>query len=226
MLTFKKIILALFIIFGCVHPCEAQYLEDDVKDNENPAYLEDETAKSEELFNELFSDYPETERDITKVKNFDDSLDEVAGVIKKTNPNITNPIQREQEKNTPINGDLQIGITRNSFGISKNALGKPACFFSVTMKSNLNKDIRIIGLYLVYPHRTFAFAFKDIKAGKSQEHRIKTSGDICYNLTGVPDINISKCKIYGVSGSECVKRMKWSEDIEASEESEENSRIF
>ncbi len=217
MRAFEKTVLAFLILFGFAYPCGAQYLEDDVKDKQKPVYMEDETAKSEELFNELFSDYSETERDITKVKTFDDSLDQVVGTIKTTNPNITKPIQEEQEKNIPIDGDLQIGITRNSFGIFKNALGEVACSFSVTMKSNLNKNIRIIGLYLVYPHRTFAFAFKGIDAGGSQEHRIKTSGNICYNLTGVPDINISKCKIFGASGSECAKRMKWSESIEAPE---------
>lgn len=174
--------------------------------------LPDENNEDEELFNELFSDYSESERDITKVKTFDDAISKAAEKLK--NNKVTESDVYEEQTLPPLNGDMVIGITKNSFKIFRDISGRTKCTFSVTLKSTLNREIRLMGLNLIFPHRTFAYVFRRVPAEGSQKHRITTMGDICYNITDAPDINIHLCKIRGAMSSECAKRISWVSDIE------------
>lgn len=205
--------LFLLCMGGLIGSAQAQILDDEDSGapTQNNIILDDEDE--EEVFNELFSDHDETERDITKVKTFDDVLDVSAKLLKQGDTEQSLP--EEKEPVTPLEGNLQIGITNGSFRMYKDPLGKSACLFSVTLKSNLNKPLKLMGVNIIYPERNFAFVFRNVKAGESQERFIRTSGDICYNIKGVPDIAIHKCRIYTSDGSECAERIKWVDDITA-----------
>jgi hypothetical protein len=181
--------------------------------------LDDETVgDDEELFNEMFSDYSETEKDVTKAQDFGDIIERAGDILKKSEESKATSSQAQNDNLPPIDGDLSIGITKGSFKTYAGFHGETTCSFGVTLKSTLNLDIKHLGLYLTYPKRTFAFMFFDVKANSEQEHFIETTGDICYNLTGVPDIEIHKCKIYGASNQECSQRLKWDENITAPKE--------
>lgn len=181
----------------------AQVLDDSVADSD----------EDEELFNDMFSDYSETDKDVTKVKKFDDVIDQAGEILKKIDTKSEEPDDNANKGLPPISGDLFVGITKGSFQTYSTLRGTAACSFSVTLKSTLNRDIKSMGFYLVYPKRTFAFMYLDMKANTVQTHTIRTSGDICYNLVGIPDINIHKCRIYGASSKECSTRLKWSDNI-------------
>lgn len=214
MLKLRNILFSLFCYFLFINLSVAQILDDEEGVSEDTATeLFDEEDKDEALFNEIFSDHSETERDITNIKTFDDALDRPAEIIRESLS--TSPELYEYKANgaTPLEGDIYIGLTKNSFRISKNLRGETTCSFSVTIKSELNHDIRIMALNLVYPYRYFAFSFRDVPANSYQERFIRTGGDICYDLDGVPDIQINKCKILAASSSECAARIKWSKDI-------------
>ena len=214
MRDFYKLLLGLFCCLALVHPACAQILDDDgdTAPAQNNIILDD-SEDEEEVFNELFGDHPETERDITQIKNFNDALDVSVEMLKQRGA--TEPLPETQEEITPLEGGLLIGVTNDSFHIFKDANGIAACKFSVTLQSSLSKPLKTLGLNLIYPSRTFAFVFRDIPAGGAQERFIRTSGDICYNLTGAPDVTINKCKIYGSNGSECAARLNWTDDIKA-----------
>lgn len=216
----KSSVSALFLVLSFVllpFVAVAQILDDDMPASSGNSSVSSEADNDEALFNELFSDYSETDRDITKIKDFNDALDQTANIIQNSDPQITQTPEPEKEKLPPIEGDLLIGVTNGTFRISKNALGEPACSFSVTLKSTLNRKIRTIALNLVYPYRTFAFMFTNIPENGSQEKFIRTSGDICYNLVGVPDIDINKCRIWATDSKECAARMKWDENLKVPE---------
>ena len=203
MRAFKNILFILFFVFCCIPLGFAQILDD-----------EDASGEDEELFNEMFSDYSETEKDVTKVKNFGDIIDRASDVLKQADTSLAEE-DDDEEPLAPIEGDLFIGVTKGSFKTFADIRGKTACSFNITLKSTLNYDIKTMGLYLVYPKRSFAFMFFDVKANSSQEKTIRTSGDICYNMAGAPDIDIHKCKIYGASNRECSNRIKWNENLSA-----------
>jgi len=216
----KSYVSALFLALSCALlpvVASAQILDDDMPASSGNVPTTNDADKDEALFNELFSDYSETDRDITKVKNFDDALDQTANIIQNTNPEIVQAPEQEKEQLPPVEGDLLIGVTNGTFRITKNALGEPACSFSVTLKSTLNRKIRTIALNLIYPYRTFAFIFTNIPENGSQEKFIRTAGDICYNLVGVPDIDINKCRIWATDSKECAARMKWDENLKVPE---------
>ncbi len=215
-----KKIMFLPVLFGfLISFCpnvQAQILDDDeytapAKTSDTP-YIAGEADKDEELFNELFSDFPEEERDITKVKTFDDAISRAAEQIKKNN--LTEKTVDKEPELPPLTGDMVIGITKNSFKIFRDISGRTKCTFSVTLKSTLNREIRLMGLNLVFPHRTFAYIFRKVPAEGSQQHTVTTMGDICYNIADAPDIKIHSCKIRGVMGSECARRISWINDIE------------
>ena len=216
----KSSVSALFLALSFVllpFVAVAQILDDDMPASSDNSSVSSEADNDEALFNELFSDYSETDRDITKIKDFNDALDQTANIIQNADPQIAQTPEVEKEKLPPVEGDLLIGVTNGTFRITKNALGEPACSFSITLKSTLNRKIRTIALNLVYPYRTFAFIFTNIPENGSQEKFIRTSGDICYNLVGVPDIDINKCRIWATDSKECAARMKWDENLKVPE---------
>lgn len=225
----KSSVSALFLALSFVllpFVAVAQILDDDMPASSGDSSVSSEADKDEALFNELFSDYSETDRDITKIKDFNDALDQTANIIQNADPQIAQTPEVEKEKLPPVEGDLLIGVTNGTFRITKNALGEPACSFSITLKSTLNRKIRTIALNLVYPYRTFAFIFTNIPENGSQEKFIRTSGDICYNLVGVPDIDINKCRIWATDSKECAARMKWDENLKVPENPDPNRKYM
>lgn len=216
----KSFVSAIFLVLGLVllpAVTSAQILDDDMPSATGNVPSPDEVDNDEALFDELFNDYSETDRDITKVKNFDDALDQTANIIQNATPEVIQAPEPKKEKLPPVEGELLIGVTNGTFRITKNALGEPACSFSVTLKSTLNRNIHTLALNLVYPYRTFAFIFTNIPENGSQEKFIRTSGDICYNLVGVPDIDINKCRIWATDSKECAARLRWDEHLKVPE---------
>ena len=213
MLKLKSVLFIIFSYFILICGASAQILDDEAEDTSQNSNVSDSTDQDEALFNELFSDFPETEKDITNIKTFDDALDRPADIIRESIANEPEVLEQKTTQAPPLTGDIYIGITNGSFSISKNIRGETTCTFSVTIKSELNHDIRVMALNLVYPYRNFAFIFRNVPGNTYQERFIRTGGDICYDLDGVPDIHINKCKILAASSSECAARLKWTKDI-------------
>lgn len=197
----------VFILFlGLSSHVRAQLLDDE----DMPPQLS--TDNSEALFEEMFSDFPETERDITKVKTFDDAVDVISQEIKKDDT--ANDIP-QPDVTTPLRGEMLIGIQKDSFKIFRDMSGRSRCSFNVALKSDLEKDIKLLAVNLVYSPKVFAFVFKDVPSKQTQLRHITTGGDICYKMAGIiPDINIHKCKIRATLAADCINHIKWSDDLE------------
>lgn len=204
-------IVTVFILsLGVISQSKAQLLEEDAglsASSPSISAVDDET-----LFDEMFSDVPDTEKDITKVKTFDDAIDRISQEIKKNQQE--EDTVSEQIPITPLQGEMFVGIQKGSFKIFRDISGRSKCSFNVMLKSDLDKDIKAMGLNLVYPKRVFAFVFKEVPSKQFQLRRITTAGDICYNMTEAPDISINICKIKGTLASDCIKHIKWSDNLE------------
>lgn len=204
------ILLLALVVFS--YRVEAQILDDEPipdkteKANDLSSYDYDET---EVLFNKMFEEYSPSERDVTKTDSFDDIITRASNEVKKNENTNIEPTNIYP----PLNGDMYIGIKDGSFKIYQDIIGKTNCTFTVVLNSNLDRDIKRMGLSLAYPVQSFAFIFRDVPAKGSQTRYITTTGDICYNISGVPDIRINMCKIRQASGKECMNRLKWAEDI-------------
>lgn len=202
----KKIWL-FFVVFSlslsCFSSANAQLLDDE----------ENASDGNDVLFEEIFSDFPETEKDITKVKTFDEAVDVISQKIQKNEP--TEDFPSTAPADTSLEGKMFVGIQKNSFKIFRDMSGRSRCSFSVVLKSDLNKDIKTLALNLVYPRQVFAFVFKDVPTKQSQLRHITTGGNICYEMAGVtPDISIHKCKIRATLAADCINYIKWSDDLE------------
>lgn len=200
-------------IFGCLalalmlaNPVKAQMLEDE-------SYTED-SSKYDELFSEMYDESKNEEQE--NKTDVQSSLEKIARSVSvkvgENKPKETD-LKDEQPELPPIDGGMEIGISKGSFKIFQDVIGRTTCTFGVTLKSNLNRNIRNVSLRLVYPQRTFAFIFKNVKPGEAIEKYIKTWGDVCYNLSGVPNIDINRCRIFASREDECAKRIKWDAEI-------------
>lgn len=169
--------------------------------------------KNEALFNEMFGDHPEIREDVENMGNFENTAQKAAEKIKQTGA--TAPSAPADGILKPLNGDMLIGVSKGSFKVFQDMTGRTNCTFGVTLKSNLDRELKTMGLQLVYPHRVFAFIFRNVAEKGSQERFITTTGDICYNLAGVPDIEVNLCRIKNAADNECAKRIKWSNDLES-----------
>lgn len=213
-------------LFGAVWFCgsvQAQILDDEL-----PAYAPvqeesadglplDDTDNSEALFDEMFQEHSEEERHPDRVGAFGNAVNRVAKAAEEAGALSVDPALNNN-KILPLSGEMLIGISKGSFKVFQDPFGRTRCSFAVTLKSSLDREINTMGVRLIYPHRAFAFIFKDVAANGAKEQSITTGGDICYNLTGVPDIEVNLCRIRRTMDNECVKRLKWSDDIEMPKE--------
>lgn len=210
-------ICSLLLTFSLILPVQAQVLDaEEAPDAAAPAPAGlsfDETDKNEALFNEMFGDHPEIREDAENTGNFENTAQKAAERIKQTGA--TAPSVSADGILKPLNGDMFIGVSKGSFKVFQDMTGRTNCTFGVTLKSNLDRELKTMGLQLVYPHRVFAFIFRNVAEKGSQERFITTTGDICYNLAGVPDIEVNLCRIKNAADNECAKRIKWSNDLES-----------
>lgn len=210
-------ICSLLLTFSLILPVQAQVLDaEEALDAAAPAPAGlsfDETDKNEALFNEMFGDHPEIREDAENTGNFENTAQKAAERIKQTGA--TAPSVSADGILKPLNGDMLIGVSKGSFKVFQDMTGRTNCTFGVTLKSNLDRELKTMGLQLVYPHRVFAFIFRNVAEKGSQERFITTTGDICYNLAGVPDIEVNLCRIKNAADNECAKRIKWSNDLES-----------
>lgn len=209
----RSLLLILLLLTATV-PTFAQVLDDEDNLPAAPAQGTlsfDETDENEELFNDMFSEHSEEARDINKTKNFDEAVDAAAQMIDKSGVATQNAAAEIQL--IPLNGDMLIGISKGSFKIFQDMLGRTKCSFGVTLQSNLDRDIKLMGLRLIYEYGNFAFVFKNVQANSTVEKFITTTGDICYHFGGVPDIDINMCKIKNALNTECAQRLRWDENL-------------
>lgn len=210
-------ICSLLLTFSLILPVQAQVLDaEEAPDAAAPAPAGlsfDETDKNEALFNEMFGDHPEIREDAENTGNFENTAQKAAERIKQTGATASSVSADGILK--PLNGDMLIGVSKGSFKVFQDMTGRTNCTFGVTLKSNLDRELKTMGLQLVYPHRVFAFIFRNVAEKGSQERFITTTGDICYNLAGVPDIEVNLCRIKNAADNECAKRIKWSNDLES-----------
>lgn len=225
----KNFALCLFVSVGVFFalPLNAQML-DDSETMTDDSY--------EELFDEMYGDdlekensveeamYGEEDGDKTSdIKDEDSSLEGAAKALAKHLDDLKKQKASEKEGNlTPtteeapmLNGEIFIGISKGSFVLFKDVLGRTMCSFGVTLRSTLDKDIRMLALKLAFPLQDYAFIYRDVKANGVDEKFIRGIGDICYNLSEAPDIEINRCRIVGSNEDECSKRIRWDDKIES-----------
>jgi hypothetical protein len=205
-----KNIGCLAVALMLASPSWAQMLDDES--------VAEETVEYDVLFNEMYD-----EKEVEGVK-IPTSLDDLASSvsIKVNSEKKEDKEEAPQEELPPLDGEISIGLSKDSFVIFQDIIGRTTCSFGVTVRSSLNRDIKSLALRLVYPESqtthmpsAFAFIYRDIKAGGVDEKFITTHGDICYNISGVPNIDINRCRIFSSKEDECAKRIKWDAEIES-----------
>ncbi len=206
----KLFILVLFL--GISFPSFAQILDDDFRGAPKISQVPDNVDVNEEFFNELFEEHPIDERDASKPITFSDAIGKAAEIVKTYSSHVSLQKDVPEKVNIqymPLDNDVYLSIVDGSFKIYKDIVGRMKCRFSVKLKSEVDREIKIIALSLVYPDLSFAFIFRDIPPMGELVQNMITSGKICYNLNGAPDIHVNKCEMKNTMSTECVSHIKW-----------------
>ena len=144
--------------------------------------------------------------------NFNDAIGKAAEIVKTYSSHVSLQKDVPEKVNIqymPLDNDVYLSIVDGSFKIYKDIVGRMKCRFSVKLKSEVDREIKIIALSLVYPDLSFAFIFRDIPPMGELVQNMITSGKICYNLNGAPDIHVNKCGMKNTMSTECVSHIKW-----------------
>ena len=151
----KKIKLFGYLILALLFtiPCWAQMLDDEDFSGDASEY--------DTLFDEMYSNDESNDKAKT-VSSIEDVAKSIS--VKIANEKKQETSRAEEEKQLePLDGGISIGVSRGSFKVFQDVIGRTTCTFGVTLKSNLNRDIRNISLRLMYQNRAFAFIYKNIK---------------------------------------------------------------
>lgn len=140
-------ICSLLLTFSLTLPVQAQVLDaEEAPDAAAPAPAGlsfDETDKNEALFNEMFGDHPEIREDAENTGNFENTAQKAAERIKQTGA--TAPSVSADGILKPLNGDMLIGVSKGSFKVFQDMTGRTNCTFGVTLKSNLDRELKTMG---------------------------------------------------------------------------------
>jgi hypothetical protein len=157
--------LLIFALLFCIPTTSyAQIEEDERLEILSKISEHKDSDDNEALFNELFSEFAPDERDITNPAEFNDAINDAANIVRSYSNFVTKQEEAKaqtNEKILPLEGDIHLSIVSDSFKIFKNIAGRQQCRFSVKLKSNIDRDIDVIGLSLAYPKMSFAFSIDD-----------------------------------------------------------------
>ena len=150
----------LFSALYFVAPTYAQILDEEpLNDVPQPVLPSTESNElsvdeTEAMFNEMFQEHSEEDRNPEKSGTFENYVNEAAQAAQKAG---ALSATTSESSVLPLTGDMFIGVSKGSFKIFQNARGQTMCSFAVTLKSNLDRDLNAMGVRLVYPKRSFAF---------------------------------------------------------------------
>lgn len=97
----------------------------------------------------------------------------------------------------------------DDFKITDFIKGTGSCDVRFNILSNLDRKISQIDVKLVWPGLTTTLSFSNIDPNTQTYYNYSLIGDGCYKMDMAPNIIVNRCRVKGMTASECAEKIVW-----------------
>ena len=83
------------------------------------------------------------------------------------------------------------------------------CDVRFNILSNLDRKINQLDIKLVWPGLTTTLSFSDVQPNTQTYYNYSLMGEGCYNMDKAPNIIVNRCRVRGMTASECAGKLVW-----------------
>lgn len=83
------------------------------------------------------------------------------------------------------------------------------CDVRFNVLSNLDRKITQLDVKLVWPELTTTLSFSNVSPNTQTYYNYALLGNGCYNMEKAPNIIVNRCRVKGMTSSECADRLVW-----------------
>ena len=83
------------------------------------------------------------------------------------------------------------------------------CDVRFNILSNLDRKINQLDIKLVWPGLTMTLSFSNVSPNTQTYYNYALMGEGCYNMEKAPNIIVNRCRVKGMTSSECANKLVW-----------------
>ena len=103
----------------------------------------------------------------------------------------------------------KIFLFYDNFKITNYKSSTGSCDARFNILSNLDRKISQIDVKLVWPGLTTTLSFSNVSPNTQTYYNYSLLGDGCYKMDMAPNIIVNRCRVKGMTASECASKIVW-----------------
>lgn len=97
----------------------------------------------------------------------------------------------------------------DNFKVTNYLSNTASCDVRFNILSNLDQKISKLDIKLVWPEMTTTLSFANIQPNTQTYYNYSLLGNGCYNMDKAPNIIVNRCRVKGMTASECANKLVW-----------------
>lgn len=103
----------------------------------------------------------------------------------------------------------KIFLYYDNFKVTNYLSKSTTCDVRFNILSNLDRKITQLDIKLVWPDLTTTLSFSDVMPNTQTYYNYSLLGKGCYNMDKAPNIVVNRCRVRGMTASECANKLLW-----------------
>ena len=112
----------------------------------------------------------------------------------------------EQGRNKKVD---KIFLFYDEFKVTNYMTSVATCDVRFNILSNLDRKITQLDVKLVWPDITTTLSFSDVQPNTQTYYNYSLIGNGCYTMDKAPNIVVNRCRVKGMTASECANKLLW-----------------
>lgn len=109
----------------------------------------------------------------------------------------------------PASQTAQIFLFYTNFKMERSMVGSQACSMRFVVTTNLDRKLVNLSVRLVWPEMTTNLAYINVNPNTPTFFDYTLLGEGCYSMDKIPNIVVNRCRVRGLSSSECASKITW-----------------
>lgn len=105
--------------------------------------------------------------------------------------------------------DELIFLYYKDFKVDRMLSGRVTCNVTFVVTTTLNRKLSNVSARLVWPNLTTTLSFDDVIPNTDTQLNYTLMGEGCFSLDKVPNIVVNRCRVKGLTQSQCASKIRW-----------------
>lgn len=123
-----------------------------------------------------------------------------------------NRLDEKGKEVDPTKDTAQIFLFYQNFEIERTVTGRITCNVRFVVNTNLDSKLISLAVKLVWPEISTNLSFINVPPNTPTYFDYTLMGNGCYSMDKYPNIVVNRCRIKGLSASECAAKIVWLKD--------------